>query len=346
MDFTKSRIHPDYIGAVLMILIFIAQVYSFRELLGELFTDFNWESLQFFTTAILAFAGAGILLFTKHVDVTKTLVVSSVIFALLELYDASMDMAIGEYINYDAANFIELVLKLACSLLLIANVILYVTRRSNNLTLMMYSLGVIFCLYIIRYLDLYRMGNDFGSIMIDVSTDLPSLLLILFCILLLRSKTVKVNTLMYAIKENYRSVRRVAVPTGVRMDRSEIANLENIARNGMDCDRYEILLNSHYDADYRIVLTKEDCGIVLNFSFLDDDTGIGIARFVMKGVSTNTGDAETCDTVRIYGEDLFFIQLIAGGPYVAPPEKVPLKDMIASLIKKEDADTPEETPES
>ena len=37
---------------------------------------------------------------------------------------------------------------------------------------------------------------------------------------------------------------------------------------------------------------------------------------------------------------------MSGGPYVAPPEKVPLKDMIASFIKKEDADTPEETPES
>ena len=38
--------------------------------------------------------------------------------------------------------------------------------------------------------------------------------------------------------------------------------------------------------------------------------------------------------------------MIAGGPYMAPPEKVPLKDVIASLIKKEDADIPEETPES
>jgi len=346
MDFTKSRIHPDYIGAALMILIVIAEAYSHRIMLEDLFADFSFSMLMFFSTEILALAGAAVLLFTKHRDVTKTLVVTAIIFSILQLYDAYLDMIIGEYINYDPTNFIELVLKLACSLMLIANLILYVTRRSNNLTLMLYSLGAIFCLYIIRYLNLYRMGNDFGSIIIDVSIDLPSLLLILFCILLLLSDSVKVNTLMYTIKENYRSVRRVAVPTGVRMDRSEIANLENIVRNGMDCDRYEIPLNSHYDADYRMVLTKEDCGTVLNFSFLDDDTGIGIARFVMKGVSTNTGDAETCDTVRIYGEDLFFIQLIAGGPYMAPPEKVPLKDVIVSFIKKEDAGIPEETPES
>ena len=38
--------------------------------------------------------------------------------------------------------------------------------------------------------------------------------------------------------------------------------------------------------------------------------------------------------------------MIAGGPYMAPPEKVPLKDVIVSFIKKEDAGIPEETPES
>ena len=35
--------------------------------------------------------------------------------------------------------------------------------------------------------------------------------------------------------------------------------------------------------------------------------------------------------------------MIAGGPYMAPPEKIPLKDVIVSFIKKEDAGIPEKT---
>lgn len=341
MDFTESRVHPDYIGAALMILIVIAQIYTYRELLGSLFTDFSTDSLQFFTTAILALVGAAVLLFTKHVDITKTLVVSAVIFSLLSLNDAFTDMLIGEYMSYSVANFIECVLKLAFALLLMANVALFVTRRSANLTLMMYSLGGIFCLYIIRYLNLYRHDNPLSSVMTDIWTDLPTLMLILFCILLLLSKTVKVNTVMFVIKENYGSVRRVAVPTGLRIDRAEIGNLENIIENGSECERYVIPLNSHYGADYRMVLTRESNGISLNFSFMDDDTGIGIARFIVKGISTDTGDADTCDTVRIYGEDMFFIQLIAGGPYMPPKEKVPLKQLIGSFAKGQ-KDTSEE----
>ncbi len=69
---------------------------------------------------------------------------------------------------------------------------------------------------------------------------------------------------------------------------------------------------------------------------------------MLKGVTTDTGDAETCDTVRIYGEDMFFIQMIVGGPYVASVE-TSLVDSILSIFKKkgsEETEDAEASPES
>ena len=342
MDYSKLKVHPDYIGGVLLVLVVISEICLYRYFLDDLLFDFDKDTLGFYTTAILAFIGAGILFFTKHRDVTKTLVVSGTIFALISLYEFFGDWIIAEYINYDTENFLEAVLRLAFAIMLLTNLILFITKRSANMTLMLYSLAGIFCMYIIRYLDLYRWPYiGVWDVLWDVAYDLPLLLLILFCILLLLSDTVKVNSVMYVLRDNYGSVRRVAVPTGVRIDRSEIANIENIIKKGMDCDRYEILLNSHYDSDYKIVLTKEESGLLLNFSYLGDETGIGMIRFFVKGITTDTGDVETCDTVRIYGEDMFFIQMIAGGPYVAPVE-TSLVDTVLSIFKKKGTDATEE----
>ena len=342
MDFTKVRIHPDYIGAVLMIFIVISEVYSNRYFLEDLFNNTTWGMLDMFVPAILASIGAAVLLFTKHGNVVRTLIVSAIIFSLLCFDSAFMDIVIlGEYIHYALDTFILAVVRLACAILLLVNILIYLTKRSTNLTLVMYSLAGVFCLYIIRYLDLYRNGSSLRDIFPDVAVDFPMLLLLLFCILLARSDTVKTGTIMFTIKENYGGIRRVAVPMGVKIDRSEISRLQDIAENGMDCDSYEILMNSFYSADYKITLTRTGEGTLLKFSHLGDGTNIGIARFIVKSVLTDTGDVDNCDTVRMYGEDMFFIQLIAGGPYVPPKEKVPLKQLIGSFAKGQ-KDTSEE----
>ena len=42
----------------------------------------------------------------------------------------------------------------------------------------------------------------------------------------------------------------------------------------------------------------------------------------------DTGDAETCGLVRLYGENLFFIQMIAGGPFRSSSEKRSLSELL------------------
>ena len=64
MDYSKLKVHPDYIGGVLLVFVVISEIYMYREFLEDLFFDFDKDTLGFYTTAILAFIGAGILFFT------------------------------------------------------------------------------------------------------------------------------------------------------------------------------------------------------------------------------------------------------------------------------------------
>jgi hypothetical protein len=155
-----------------------------------------------------------------------------------------------------------------------------------------------------------------------------------FNIIMLSSKSVRVRTMLYSINESMDSIRRSAVPIGVRIDRAEVPKLKGIADSGLEGDRYEIGLNSFYGIDYRIVLTRNGDGTVLCFSSSHDDTGTGIFRFVLKDVWTDTGDAATCDLVRIYGEDMVFIQLIAGGPFTDSSEKRSLRERLRDVKER------------
>ena len=336
MDFTKSRIHPDFIAAVLMIGMAVSEIYTTRMYLDGLFTDFSYGMHGTFLNVFAEIIGAAILLLTKHRGIVRTMVVSTLVFAFIEINDAVMWLVyIGEYIR-DLDYFIYGVVPLIIGLVLVGNLIVYRLGASNNLVLMFYSFGCILLLEVIQELNYYRIGTGILGILRDMAPKMCGYLLIMLVMMILLSDTVKVNTMMYNVNQNSRQIRGAAVPAGVRIDRSEIPKIEDVIANGMENDSYTVLLNSYYQADYMIVLKDDGGRISLCFSSCDDDTGVGMARFIAKGLITDTGDAETCDTVRIYGDDLFFIQMIAGGPYVDRKAKMSLKELIDSF-RKEDA---------
>ena len=55
---------------------------------------------------------------------------------------------------------------------------------------------------------------------------------------------------------------------------------------------------------------KRDGRIFVTLSSLKDSSAIDGHRMILRGIVTDTGDIENCDTVRFYGEDGFFFQLI------------------------------------
>ncbi len=337
MDIANSRIHPDYIAAVLLIAMAISEFYKNMYFLDYLISDFGYDSMEFFYLVVICAIGAAVLLLTKHNNVAKTMSVGSMIFALISIDDAIMDLVIlGQYTDYDLDLFISGAIYLALGLIIIVNILIYWSKASANLNIMFYSLAGFMFLYVVWLLRLYRNGISVMELMGQILPDLPMLVLLVFIMLLLRSDSVKIKTMMYDIRGSFNEIRESAVPIGIRIDRSKITELNEIVENGLSCDRYVITLNSFHDMDYKIVLTRTGDRTTLDFSSLNDETDVGMIRFMVKDVWTDTGDAGTCDIVRIYSDDMFFIQLIAGGPFIDRSVKVPLKQRVKAEFAKMD----------
>ena len=341
MDFVNTKIHPDYVAAVLIIAIAISEIYQNRDFIDYLVSDFSYDSFEFFLIPVICSIGAVFLLFTKHDNVAKTMTVGALIFALISLDSAYLDLSvIGQYTDYDPNYFATGVINLALGLMLLANIIIYWSRASTNLNIMFYSLAAIFCLNIIRLLRIYRNGASFMDIVQEVIPDLPMYMLIIFIMILLRSDSVKVNTMLYDIRGSFDEIKESAVPTGVRIDRSLIPELKQLVDNGLSSDRYAIPLNSFDKEDYKMVLTRAGDRTAMTLSSLNDASDVGMIRFLIKDIWMDTEDSRTCDIVRIYSDDMFFIQLIAGGPFIDHSEKIPMKDRIKAEFAKIDGVEP------
>lgn len=313
MDFTKIKMHPDFVGALLLFIVFLSELNPRIEYLN-IYPELDLISLiNDLFNMVLSGLGVLILLFTRHKGLVKILVVCSSIFALMTLHDAYYDLiAYSSWEGYSIRNFVEGVIMLALGLMLLINVVLYVTKASPNLTMMfMGTIGVL-GLTIVQIIDKFRLGLTFDYIaQYYLSSSIPMVLLMIFLLVIMRSDTVKTITMLYNIRESFIDTRRAVVPVGVTIDRSILPNLIEIKTDGLLCDGYEIELGSYYAETYKIVLTKNGDRTSLVFSSTTDDSCISHTRFVLKGVWMDTGNPETCDLVRIYGENGFFIQLIA-----------------------------------
>ncbi len=323
MDLENSRIPMDYIVAFLMILIGFRDLFFGFDAFIVMLQSMDIFALDYLLRLILCCLGASVLLLTKHRSIVKTLMVSSILFAILCLDSAFNSLVlINEALDYNIVNFIMGASMLLCGLMLFGNIIIYWTKASESLDGMLLSLAVLLCLNIINDLSSIRFGSDLGTIIIMGIIQLPMYALIVLCIILLRSKSVRVNTMIYDVMQSSEDVRKFVTPVGVKIDRMQIQRIKDIADSGLSSDSYEVKLNSYYPVDYKLILTKSGDRTHVHFCSLDDCTETGLARFNLKGIWMDSGDPETCDLIRLYGEDMFFIQLIVGDPYKKSEEKV------------------------
>ncbi len=323
IDLENSRIHVDYIAAFLMILIGCLDLYFLFDMLVVLLQSMDIYALVHIMRLSLWFLGASVLLLTEHRSIVKTLVVSSILFAILSLYNAFDSLVlVNEALDYNIVNFFMGAAMLLCGLMLFGNIIIYWTKASSSLDGMLFSLAVLLCLNIIDNLSLIRYGSDPYGVIIMMIPKLPMYALIVLCIMMLRSKSVRVNTMIYDVMQSSKDVRKFATPVGVKVDRMQIQRIKDIADSGLSSDSYEVKLNSYYPVDYKLIFTKSDDRTHVRFCSLDDRTEAGLARFNLKGIWMDTDDPETCELIRLYGDDMFYIQLIVGGPYKKSEEKV------------------------
>jgi len=92
MDIADYKVHPDYIVTALMILIVARDIYLNKYFLEDIFDDLDLSHMDSFLTTILCTIAAVILLSTKHRSIVKTLIISSLVFAVICLDDAFDDL--------------------------------------------------------------------------------------------------------------------------------------------------------------------------------------------------------------------------------------------------------------
>ena len=323
MDLENSRIPMDYIAAFLMILIGFRDLFFGFDAFIIMLELMDIYTLDYFLRLILCCLGASVLLLTKHRSIVKTLMVSSILLTVLCLDSAFNSIVlIGEALDYNTVNFFMGTLMLLCGLMLLGNIIIYWTKASASLDGMLLSLAGILCLNIIGDLSSIRFGSDLGTIIVTWISQLPMYALIVLCIIMLCSKSVRVNTIIYDVMQSSEDVRKFATPMGVKVDRMQIQRIKDIADSGLSSDSYEVKLNSYYPMDYKLIFTKSDDRTHVHFCSLDDCTETGLARFNLKGIWMDSNDPETCDLIRLYDDDMFFIQLIVGDPYKKSEEKI------------------------
>ena len=323
MDLENSRIPMDYIAAFLMILIGFRDLFFGFDAFIIMLELMDIYTLDYFLRLILCCLGASVLLLTKHRSIVKTLMVSSILLTVLCLDSAFNSIVlIGEALDYNTVNFFMGTLMLLCGLMLLGNIIIYWTKASASLDGMLLSLAGILCLNIIDDLSSIRFGSDLGTIIVTWISQLPMYALIVLCIIMLCSKSVRVNTIIYDVMQSSEDVRKFATPVGVKVDRMQIQRIKDIADSGLSSDSYEVKLNSYYPMDYKLIFTKSDDRTHVHFCSLDDCTETGLARFNLKGIWMDSNDPETCDLIRLYDDDMFFIQLIVGDPYKKSEEKI------------------------
>jgi hypothetical protein len=314
MDLMWFKRYPNYVAAALLLMVFFSQLAIRWDQLDYYFTNnpiYLLDLLNMFLSGI----GALILIFMRDRGLDKVLIICSTIFALISLHDAYETLhEYSDISEYSIENFIQGILMLAFSLMLLINTLLYATKTSANTTMLFIGTIGVMGMNIIQILDFARYGVTLKYLAKYCLTEtVPLVLLMIFMLIIMKSDEVKTNTIMYNIKDSITDIRK-NTPMGVYIVRSLLPELQKIGRNGMCCDSYEVELISYNSDTYRLVLAKNGDRTSVSFSSKNDRTAISRTRFILKGVWLDTDDPETCDLVRIYGTDGFFIQLIAKDP--------------------------------
>ena len=238
--------------------------------------------------------------------------------------------------DYSIVNFIEGAMALLIGLLLVINLAMYIMKLSRNTTMMFIAVLGLMVINIANILTPVRFDLGFEIIKETLLTDIPMTSLMVVLMIIMRSKTIKSETMLYSIRSSFNDIKDAGVPIGetiLRSNLKEIIKAETIA----EWDRgYQFYLKSAHPNEYRILFDRRGSKVFASLSFLGDQSVFDSYRMIPRGIATDNGDVETCDTVRFYGEDGFFIQLIVVETY-----EVDEHMSLRSLRRKKQTEEPE-----
>ena len=147
-------------------------------------------------------------------------------------------------------------------------------------------------------------------------------------VILLHTREVRLQTPLFRIRTSFRRIEASVFYQGLTVERSVVDRIKDLDGSNLWCDRFEFMLNSFEPGDYRGVMVRGDGHIHVTITHKDDTSAINGYRFNLAGVMLDTGDIYTCDTVRLYDENGFYVQLIVSEEYIDRSRKKTVKEYI------------------
>lgn len=328
------------IAIIILLLIavyeFYLKVYSMWDILGVVFQYYGFKE-YFMTYSPLAVSIISILYLwlAKPKDLSKILTVCVLVIAYDTLIDAYLMLVeYREYVNGDDETirvtfFLEGALNLVVSVMLIINAILYSRGLSKSTALIKYSVFILLGVMVLMIIIDFRSGYPLKEVLKNYSDSLPLILLLVFILAIINSKSVKLKTTTYTITSSIGDLRNSLAAMGLGIERDIALRLSEYNDKGLWCDSYSFILTTFYRENYTMALEKNGDDVLARISSVDNHTGVNNFRFHVKGLWSDTGDIRTCDLMRFYGEDGVFVQFIVRDSETHPSAKVP---KIGSII--------------
>ena len=301
-----------YRAAIILMIVAAVVDTLLRIITGALYIseDLVFTISDYLQTA-LCILGALALFLMKDRSLRRILLVLGVMACIMSLFSAYMTLVqYAGLIEYDVFNFVNGALQLYIGVFLIINLSLFASRVSNSTTVMFFCMLGMIILKVIDMMTPIRFDTEPEFILEVIAYSIPSILLLVLAMVILRTDSIKAETLLFNIKNSFSDIRDSAVPVGVTMLRSDLKTIADSQDRGAWDHGCEFRMKSAYSNEYKAVFNNKDGRTIMSLSPAEDGAVIDAHRLVLRGVSADTGDLDTCDTARFYGEDGFYMQFI------------------------------------
>ena len=298
----------------------------------------NLPILEFYSASYLAafvirelayIVGLVFLVLLRHSSLHKCLFIGSLVYGVI-YFTEGWNILFESYQYYEdqIPIFVEGILMMAVSVVIVFNVVTYIRRLSNSTTMIFYALMASFALEVVMLISAYRTLRDLDLILRVYLYNIPVYALCIFLLFLVNMKGVKSQTVIFDIRRGFSKIEASVFYQGLTVERSVVERIANLDGSNLWCDRYEFFMNSFEIGDYKTVMVRDGDRTHVTITNKNDMTGMNGYRFDLRGVVLDTGDIYTCDTVRLYDEDGYFVQLIVSEEYIDRNRKKSFKDRL------------------
>ena len=321
-----SRIHPEWITAVLIGIVWGVYAIDNQDLtdapLHRMIIHLGIQVI--YAAAIILVIGAG------NKNLKACIIIGAIAYSsvnFVETWELLFD-AYRSVFERDITIFIEMVITLTLNGIILFGALIYTGKNSTAAPLIRISIEILLIIEVVYIMRTFRTFEDIDMLIELYAPLIPTYLQIIFVVILLHTREVRLQTPLFRIRTSFRRIEASVFYQGLTVERSVVDRIKDLDGSNLWCDRYEFMLNSFEPGDYRGVMVRGDGHIHVTITHKDDTSAINGYRFNLAGVMLDTGDIYTCDTVRLYDENGFYVQLIVSEEYIDRSRKKTVKEYI------------------